>query len=914
MVKAGASLVTPHPHIARLREVVVTDEGMGLVSDLDEGLPLAMLMRLWMTRKPPVEARLALRLIADLCSAVAHLHEKTSYRPGALSPASVIVQLDGVVKIADAAVLDPVFARDALSQHLDHLPYRAPEQLASDTSPGARADVFTLGVMLYELCAAERLFVAIDPEATRERVRTHSPDLGASGLVQGTRDILQQALAKKPSERFGGAKAMLAAIESLEETASREELAELVQTLIGAHPTMRRLRVALASGGDPADGKSVIRARIEPSEGRSPSSPKQPPRPPPRPTAKSQDGSAKRGRSLPVPTEAPTRVASPARLLAQLEERLAEPPGDEQPAEPENADAGASAPPKVADEQPALPKLGQDPSHDEPEGDEAPTRVNSYAGVIAEIVSERESERESEASAVEAAVAQEGHRSTKSGPVADSMPPPRRRADDVTGKRLGRCILGTEIARGGMATVHLGRWHGAGGFAKTVAVKRLHPQYATDPEFVNMLLDEARVVSRIRHPNVTSTIDVLDSDGELFIVMDYVHGVTLAHLLRQMKRSNQHVPVRVAARIVNGMLHGLHAAHEATDEAGERLEIIHRDVSPENVIIGVDGYSHLIDFGIARALGRHSHSTEGQVKGKLRYLSPEQVSGEDLHGQSDVFSASIVLWESLVRKRLFRGENAGAIAYEIMHRQPTPPSMLRPDVAPAIDRIVLRGLKIDRAERWGTAADMAEALEEVGGMASFREVGEWVQKVGAQQLARLSDVLKEVESMPAEVAENELDMPLAVKSQKGVPGPRAAEHSSESSFDDIPSGVDITSRAAPKRRGVLVGGAIAALLGLFGLVAMRGAGESSRPSPGTDSVSKPAPEPVAPTSTAVEPPPAPSAPPSAEPSAPQAAPDPAPTPSTATSSSSAAPTPRPPTTWPRPGPKPNPNPRLPDGI
>ena len=519
-----------------------------------------------------------------------------------------------------------------------------------------------------------------------------------------------------------------------------------------------------------------------------------------------------------------------------------------------------------------------------------------------------------------------------SNPVADSFPPPKPTAT----RRLGRCVLGSEIARGGMATVHIGRWHGAGGFAKTVAVKRLHPQYAGDPAFVNMLLDEARVVSRIRHPNVTSTIDMLDSEGELFIVMDYVHGVTLAHLLRQLKRKKERLPVRIAMRIVNGVLHGLHAAHEATDEAGTRLELIHRDVSPENVIVGVDGYARLIDFGIARALNRHSHSQDGQLKGKLRYLSPEQVMGDDLDGKSDVFSAAIVLWEALAGRGLYRGDNAGAIAFQIATQKPKSPSELRPDVSPALDRIVLKGLEAKREDRWESAADMAEALEDLGGMASFREIGEWVQKVGERHLTRMNALVTEVENMPDQVATESLSMPLGIegvpersaeaiiiddpesadelepsssppKPPRPPPPPRRAAASSAGMVASDVS-VDVAlPMAQPRRRLAVVAGLV--LIGvIIGLIVLGGDETEAPPAP----------------ARAAEPAPAPQPEPQPPPPKPEPAPEPVPS-----VSSSVRPEPAPIKTfqpkvrpWPQPvrpvpptpTPTPTPNPRLPPGI
>ncbi|MBW2459157.1 MAG: protein kinase [Deltaproteobacteria bacterium] len=330
-------------------------------------------------------------------------------------------------------------------------------------------------------------------------------------------------------------------------------------------------------------------------------------------------------------------------------------------------------------------------------------------------------------------------------------------------RKVGRCELFSEIGHGGMATVFLGRWVGAGGFAKTVAVKALHRQYARDDEFVKMFLDEARVVARIRHPNVMPTIDLVDEEGELFIVMDYVEGVTLAHLMRQMRRLKQLVPVEMSLRIATGVLHGLHAAHQAKNPKGEPLCVIHRDVSPENILVGVDGYARLIDFGIASALGRHSDTRAGQVKGKTSYLTPEQVRGDPLGPPTDVFSAASVLWQALVGRRLFKAKNLGEITYKILNADIEAPSVHRPELDKRYDRIVLRGLERETTKRWQTAQQMAEALEAAGGQASHRQVGDWVCKVAAERLERTAVLLEAVENAPMEGPESELDRPLSIR-------------------------------------------------------------------------------------------------------------------------------------------------------
>src|SRR5437588_9653608 len=224
------------------------------------------------------------------------------------------------------------------------------------------------------------------------------------------------------------------------------------------------------------------------------------------------------------------------------------------------------------------------------------------------------------------------------------------------GRSIGRYVLHGELASGGMATIHFGRLSGPVGFSRTVAIKRLHPQFAKDPEFVTMFLDEARLCGRIRHPNVVPTLDVVTVEGEIFIVMEYVAGEALSKLLKTAWSRGVAMPPRVAATIVSSILHGLHAAHVAKDEHGRELGIVHRDVSPQNILVGGDGTSRVLDFGVAKARGRLQTTRDGQVKGKIAYMPPEQLSGGAVTRQSDIYAASVVRWEALAGRRLLDGE------------------------------------------------------------------------------------------------------------------------------------------------------------------------------------------------------------------------------------------------------------------
>jgi len=228
-------------------------------------------------------------------------------------------------------------------------------------------------------------------------------------------------------------------------------------------------------------------------------------------------------------------------------------------------------------------------------------------------------------------------------------------------QRIDRYELVAEIASGGMATVFLSRLSGVGGFQRFVAIKRLHPHLAGEKEFVEMFLDEARLAAGIHHPNVVPILEVGASPRGYYLVMEYIEGDTLARLLARATTSGNRLPIAIGLRVILDMLAGLHAAHELHDEKGEPVELVHRDVSPQNVLVGVDGISRITDFGVARASSRLTATRVGQLKGKIAYMAPEQAMGvPDVDRRADVFSAGIVLWEVLAARRLFKADNEAA--------------------------------------------------------------------------------------------------------------------------------------------------------------------------------------------------------------------------------------------------------------
>ena len=317
----------------------------------------------------------------------------------------------------------------------------------------------------------------------------------------------------------------------------------------------------------------------------------------------------------------------------------------------------------------------------------------------------------------------------------------------LPGRTFGRYVMYDEIAAGGMATVHLGRLRGERGFARTVAIKRLHSQYARDPDFVSMLVDEARIAARVKHPNVVPPLDVIATpDEELLLVMEYVPGEVLARLLGMCVRRGEAVPPEIAVAIMVGTLSGLHAAHEAVSDQGAPLEIVHRDVSPPNILVGADGAARVLDFGVAKAGMRASITRDGSTKGKISYMSPEQLRGGATDRRTDVFAAGIVLWEMLTLKRLFQGDSPGQVSQKIVHGPIPPPSIVAAGVHPNFDGVVMQALERRLNQRFATALEFAAALEAVVPPASPRQVGEWVARVAGDRLAKRAQVVARVES------------------------------------------------------------------------------------------------------------------------------------------------------------------------
>lgn len=303
--------------------------------------------------------------------------------------------------------------------------------------------------------------------------------------------------------------------------------------------------------------------------------------------------------------------------------------------------------------------------------------------------------------------------------------------------QFGRYECLFRIASGGMANVYVARRRGEAGFQKFVAIKCLHPFLATDSKFVTMFLDEARLTACVSSPHVVATLDTgRTEEGLPFLVMELVVGSTLQYLTQHSPEKC--LPIAIATEWIAQTAEGLHDAHEARTPFGVPLEVVHRDVSPQNILVGVDGYARLSDFGVATADGRLTQTHAGEVKGKWAYFAPERVANQELDRRSDIFSLGIVAWEALTGKRLFYSKDPMEILSNISSAEIPMVTALRPNVPQALDRCVARALRRNRSERYESAADFATALRrstaDSVGLPSRRELMAFVRSCAEEEL------------------------------------------------------------------------------------------------------------------------------------------------------------------------------------
>jgi serine/threonine-protein kinase len=305
---------------------------------------------------------------------------------------------------------------------------------------------------------------------------------------------------------------------------------------------------------------------------------------------------------------------------------------------------------------------------------------------------------------------------------------------------LGRYRVVDEIGIGGMASVHLGRMDGPGGFQKWVAIKRIHAHLIEDDSFVQMFLDEARVAARISHPNVATVFELGKHDDSYWIAMEYLHGEPLRELMRRTEEIGSVMPPEIACRIIADAAEGLHAAHELTGKNGERLNLVHRDVTPHNLFVTYDGTTKVVDFGIAKFSSRMSSTRAGTLKGKLAYMSPEQVHGEQIDRRTDIFALGVVLWELTTGQRLFRMESDLDTLAKVQECNVQRPSTLVRGYPIDLEKIVMKALSKNRGERFKTAREFSRALQGLlmrrGLFIASDEVAGYVQSIFSERIQK----------------------------------------------------------------------------------------------------------------------------------------------------------------------------------
>lgn len=309
------------------------------------------------------------------------------------------------------------------------------------------------------------------------------------------------------------------------------------------------------------------------------------------------------------------------------------------------------------------------------------------------------------------------------------------------------------MARGGMASIYLAQEILPAGEEKWVALKLIHEHLAEDRRFVTMFFDEVRVSERIDNPNVCKVVDFGEENGKSYLAMEYLHGETLTRIFKRAATAGG-LPVNVAVRVIIDAARGLHAAHELRGDDGMPLNVVHRDISPANIMIQYDGVTKVLDFGVARARGRLTETVAGELKGKVPYMPPEQVRGQAVDRRADIWSLGVVLWEALTSRSLFQADNEPSTMLEVVEGKLVPPSEIKPGLPAELDKLVMSALvrkiddRVETAEKF--ASNLEEWLNASGNPASTAEVSAWMQEHFADKKAAREALLRAEPKLEAE--------------------------------------------------------------------------------------------------------------------------------------------------------------------
>jgi len=333
--------------------------------------------------------------------------------------------------------------------------------------------------------------------------------------------------------------------------------------------------------------------------------------------------------------------------------------------------------------------------------------------------------------------------------------------------RVGRYELCYELGAGGMASVYLARMKGPGGFAKAVAIKRIHPHLSRKQSIVTMFLDEARIASMIDHPNVCSVLDFGEAEGDYFLAMEYLVGESMAAIMRRAQtddalRASERWR-RVMAHVIMDVGRGLHAAHELVDEAGRPMNLVHRDVTPHNLFLTYNGIPKLMDFGVAWASQRITQTTTGTLKGKFAYMAPEQIRKQPFDRRADVWALGVCLWEALTLRRLFRKGSDVDTLMAIERAAIPAPSKLVPEIEASLDAIVLRALRRDPDARYRTALELVNDLRDYlasGPPIDVMTVSEVARELGGEGMPEKLDIVQNMLTVATPVSTSGVSLRL----------------------------------------------------------------------------------------------------------------------------------------------------------
>jgi serine/threonine protein kinase len=360
---------------------------------------------------------------------------------------------------------------------------------------------------------------------------------------------------------------------------------------------------------------------------------------------------------------------------------------------------------------------------------------------------------------------------------------------------LGRYRVVDEIGIGGMASVHLARMDGPGGFQKWVAIKRIHPHLIEDESFIQMFLDEARVAARISHPNVATVFELGKHEDTYWIAMEYLHGEPLREVMRRTEELGAPMPPEIACRVIADAAEGLNAAHELLGKNGEKLNLIHRDVTPHNLFVTYDGTTKVVDFGIAKFSSRMSSTRAGTLKGKLAYMSPEQVQGEPIDRRTDIFALGVVLWELTTGQRLFRMDSDLDTLAKVQECNIPRPTTIVRGYPIDLEKIVMKALSKNRGERFKTAREFSRALQSLlmrrGLFIASDEVAGYVQSIFADRIQKREAHLRWAGDVTQTINVEGMLAP------EGMPRPQL-EPSIRSYSSEVQASSPQTARVAPR--------------------------------------------------------------------------------------------------------------------